>query len=235
MFRPDLTFSQKHIWLKMTTQAFETKKKLSFTILIRKRWLPVITITGLNEYQMNIRPRKTADSFIAVSSQLMHERLSHINMQQVQKSIQAGAVLGLQVADKGAISASSSCAPCHLGKETRKPFPREDTTTRSQPMEIGDLSGKMRTLSLNGSRYFLQMKDQATSFRGVYFLKTTDETEECIQTFVELIETKSGNQVKCFNTISIIIRPFYLHNSPKTSNFEINLFLTSDHSNLLKS
>jgi len=41
-------------------------------------------------------------------------------------------------------------------------------------------------------------------------------------------------EVKCLNTISII-RPYYQRNSPNISNFEINVFLSSAHSNPLKS
>src|SRR5271156_3359677 len=94
------------------------------------------------------------------------------------------------------------CPDCHLGKETRQPFPDREENPLLQPGEIihGDLSGKMPQKALDGSSYFLLLKDERTSFRHVTFLKQKDETAKSVITFLKLFKNKTGKNIKVFKS-----------------------------------
>ena len=52
--------------------------------------------------------------------------------------------------------------------------------------------------SLGGAKFFLLLKDDATGFRVIYFIKHKSEVPECIQHYVQMISTQTGVQVKIF-------------------------------------
>lgn len=91
-----------------------------------------------------------------------------------------------------------NCETCHFGKETRKPFPTTENKRDTKPGEMlhVDLSGKMSTVSLGGSSYFLLIKDEATGFATAYFLKNKNVAAKSIIDFVAMIEKQTGNTLK---------------------------------------
>lgn len=133
------------------------------------------------------------------NAKLWHDRLSHINLKYIHDSVEKGAVKGISIAD---LKRSFNCEECHLGKETRKPFPIVNEKRNTLPGEMmhADLSGKMPTKSLGGSEYFLLIKDDATGFLRAYFLKHKNEAADCVKLYIKFIETQTGNKVKCIRT-----------------------------------
>ena len=128
-------------------------------------------------------------------AQLWHERCSHINMKYLQKTVKLGAVTGIDYTE---LTQKFSCEDCHLGKETRKPFPAKEERRNTVPGEMihFDLSGKMRVPSVGRNEYFLLLKDDATGFKAVYFQQAKTETEKNIKNFIAFLETQTGNRVK---------------------------------------
>jgi Integrase core domain len=63
-----------------------------------------------------------------------------------------------------------------------------------------DLSGKMPVPSLGGAKYFLLMRDEASCFRAVVFLKHKSDTAAEIKLFITFISNQTGNKVKVFKT-----------------------------------
>lgn len=63
-----------------------------------------------------------------------------------------------------------------------------------------DVCGPMETTSLGGSRYFLLLKDDFSSFRCVYFLKQKSEVKTCIKKFINLAERETGFKMKILRT-----------------------------------
>ncbi|CAG7815565.1 unnamed protein product [Allacma fusca] len=133
------------------------------------------------------------------STMLWHKRLGHVNMQLIKDTIEKGAVEGLKASE---VQSAVKCEECQLGKQARKPFPRKTTTRDCKSGEIihADLAGPMPTPSLGGAKYFLLMKDQASGFRYVNFLKHKNETALLVKHFVIFMETQTGNKVKEFWT-----------------------------------
>jgi hypothetical protein len=152
-----------------------------------------------NMYVMKFRPlRQSALSTRVNMAELWHARLSHINMKYVRATVEKEAVTGIDLND---LVGDFQCVECHLGKETRKPFPPSQRAKTVPGEKIhADLSGKMPTKSLGGSLYFLLLKDDSTGFRKVYFLKRKDETPDCIKEFIPFMEKQTGNKVKTLKT-----------------------------------
>jgi len=126
-------------------------------------------------YVMTFRPlREFANFSKESSSKLWHKRLVHVNLNYIQQSAKHGAVTGLKLEE---LSTRFNCDDCHRGNETRKPFPESRSPYNAKPGEVihVDLSGKMPTPTLGGSSYFLLLKDGATGFRHVHFLKNKNE------------------------------------------------------------
>lgn len=68
----------------------------------------------------------------------------------------------------------------------------------TKPLELvhTDVCSPMRTLSLNGSRYFLLFIDDYTRMTWVYFLKERSEVYGVFKKFKQLVETQSGHKLK---------------------------------------
>jgi hypothetical protein len=144
---------------------------------------------GLYLMQFRAAPQQEATALIANRAKLWHDRLSHINIRSLRETIKKNAPTGVRLED---LSGDFACQPCHLGKETRKPFPsktkpdkpeKEDDKTKPGEVIHCDLSGKMPISSIGGANYFMVLKDDASGFRAVYFLKSKDETAACIKLF----------------------------------------------------
>jgi hypothetical protein len=175
-------------------------------------------------YYMKFRSEeRTSHAYSANSAKLWHDRLSHINNRFVRMTISKNAATGIKLED---IQKEISCEACHLGKETRKPFPSREKASKKTPEEStdgeeeptpreektikikkapgefihGDLSGKMPVASIGGAKYFLLLKDDATSFRALYFIQKKSETASCIKIFFSLIQKQTGNAVKTFRS-----------------------------------
>jgi hypothetical protein len=128
-------------------------------------------------------------------AQLWHNRLSHINIQYIKNSVAKNAIEGIKPEDFKKVE--FNCEECHLGKETKKPHPAvpKRETTPGQMVHI-DIAGKMPVPSLGKAEYFLILKDDATGFRTVYFMKHKNEAAECIKEYVAFIECQTETQVK---------------------------------------
>lgn len=144
-------------------------------------------------YVMKFRPLRS----YALSSQLWHCRLGHVNIEYIRNAIRREAITGISAND---IKEDINCEDCHYGKETRKPFPRSKSEHQTLPGEKlhGDLAGKMPIPSLGGSKYFLLLKDDSTGFRTAYFLKEKSQAAGFIQQHIKLMETQTGRPLKVF-------------------------------------
>jgi hypothetical protein len=77
---------------------------------------------------------------------------------------------------------------------------KEYSTTK--PLEIihADVCGPMRTIGLNGERYFLLFVDDFTRMIGLFLLKKKSETFSCFQVFKELTENEIDMKIKCLRS-----------------------------------
>ncbi|OXA48994.1 Copia protein [Folsomia candida] len=149
-------------------------------------------------YVMKFRPTSqiiAAYMHPVTNAKLWHQRLTHINMNYVVDSIKKDADRGI---DLEAVSHKIMCEDCEIGKQSRKPFPAATRNATIKPGEMVhmDLAGKMPVASLGRAQYFLLLKDDATGFRTVYFLKSKDEAKDRIKCYIEFMENQTGRKVK---------------------------------------
>jgi len=103
---------------------------------------------------------------------LWHQRLAHLG---------PAATKGLTKWCSGMpthLTGDCDCVDCLNGKQTRKPFTPLPLTSRStRPLELvhSDLSGRIPTSSLAGSRSYIIFIDDFTRFTMIYFLKRKSE------------------------------------------------------------
>lgn len=119
----------------------------------------------------------TCDSSESTESlKLWRERLAHVNRKSVMK-----AVKDVDTSDKDFV-----CKGCALGKQHRKTFPQGKRKRESQIGELihADLCGPITPVSYGGAKYFLLLKDDASSYAFVYPIKTKDEVLNRLQRFV---------------------------------------------------
>lgn len=123
-----------------------------------------------------------------------HEKLAHQNFDYVKKVLKKNNIEVKQ-------THAPQCESCLKGKIHRLPFKNSVTiSTRTCQIIHGDTCGPMEVESIGGSRYFLVLKDDYSSFRTVYFVKTKHEVKHCLEDFINKAENITGNKVMTFRS-----------------------------------
>lgn len=166
--------------------------------LLRNNVLVATATSSFGNYLMDMRvilPSSSASVNVASSSdslQVWHERMGHQNKRHVRKFLQQFGV-SFKSSDT-----ETFCDGCALGKAHRKPFyPRTERSHVVGETINCDVNGPMSVSSLNGERYFVLFKDDYSKFRRIFFLKTKDEVEYCVATFLKEAEVW-GHTIKYF-------------------------------------
>eukprot|EP00249_Psilotum_nudum_P006059 c19429_g2_i1 orf=254-703(+) len=97
---------------------------------------------------------------------------------------------------------SEVCEACMMGKQHRQPFPHEGGTRAKAPLELvhSDLCGKMQTMALGGSFYFMSLIDDYSRKIWVYFLKVKSEAFGKFKEWLAMVETETGAKLKKLRT-----------------------------------
>ena len=161
-----------------------------FEVEMRKRCFPV-NWNLMTEQECKV-------SKVELDSKLWHMRLGHYNL----KSIQFAQKQEL-VKDLPNIQVCSEvCEGCQLGKQHRLPFPSSATWRATEKLQLvhSDVCGPMKTVSLNGSKYFILFIDDFTRMTWVYFLKQKSEVFSVFKKFKALVEAQCGCLLKKLRT-----------------------------------
>ena len=125
--------------------------------------------------------------------QLYHERLGHQNKRYVKDFLHN---VGIQLTN----TENSFCDGCALGKMHQMPFRSRPPQANSVGELIhADVNGPMSVPSLNGSRYFLCLKDDFTKFRRIFFLVRKSEVFDCLKVFLNEARA-NGHTVRRFRS-----------------------------------
>lgn len=126
--------------------------------------------------------------------QVWHERLGHVNTRKMKELIKNELVNGINVKDVK----DFFCDACQLGKSHRLAFQKSSNRGLTMPGEVihTDVCGPMTIESPGGARYMLTFKDDATSFRFVYFLKHKDDVYDRFKIFDQMIRNKFNKSIK---------------------------------------
>jgi len=174
-------------------KGFEVRKNREGAIVYYKDGRPDIAAERVDGLQI-IKFRPVVSKALACLKQATwHERMGHINGKFLLLTQQKGAVYGLEKMTKD----DYKCEVCLRAKSTKKSYKSVEKTGEYKPGEClhSDLV-HASTTSRKGNKYFLLVKDEASSFRQVYFQKTKDETAKNIKDAINFISNQTGNSVK---------------------------------------
>ena len=132
------------------------------------------------------------------STHLWHKRLGHVSYKSLNYLQKNDMVKTLPVIETD----QKVCEICQFGKQTRLPFPSGQAWRASERLQLvhSDVCGPQRTLSLNGSRYFLLFIDDLSRMTWVYFLKQKSEVATAFWKYKALVENQSGCKIKAIRT-----------------------------------
>lgn len=156
-------------------------------------------VKQINEiYRMLFRVRQAqAENEVNVSEanlRVWHERLGHMNSRAVQELVKNGLVNGVKLTNKNEVF----CESCKMGKSHRRVFNKVRERAMTVPGEVfhTDVCGPMSVETPGGARYLLIFKDDATSFRYIYFLRHKNDVFEKLKVLDKLIENKFGRVMR---------------------------------------
>ena len=123
---------------------------------------------------------------------LWHQRLGHLNVQQLKQTVAKCHVTGIDLSDSDRLD---FCEGCVEGKMSRYPFKPvgEIRSTRKLKLVHSDVCGPMSTESFNGKRYFVTFIDDYSCCVKVYFIR---HKSEVLQKFKEF-EAAATNEADC--------------------------------------
>jgi hypothetical protein len=143
-------------------------------------------------YRMVFRVKNARSNIQANAStsdlRVWHERLGHLNFRTLREMVNKNPVNGVQLSEKYDVF----CEPCQIGKSQRKVFNKVRERAATKPGEVfhTDVCGPMSVESLGGARYYVLFKDDATSFRFVYFLRHKSDVVEKLKMLDKMVENK---------------------------------------------
>lgn len=91
------------------------------------------------------------------------------------------------------------CEDCQFGKMTRathKELTQQQRSSVAGEYLHADGCGPMEKSGIGGCNYFLLMKDEATTFRFTYLLKTKDGVRECLSSFIPMVRNMNCAHIK---------------------------------------
>ena len=154
-----------------------------------------------NMYHMLIRTVTKGAHVSAgnLSIDLWHERLCHIGEANMKSLVSEKMATGITLP---AQSRLSFCEGCQYGRMERKPFkPAEERECQPGENIHSDVAGPIHVTSVGKSRFIVVFKDEATSFRRLFFVKEKSEVLNCFKDFVNEVEAAMGcRQVKRFRS-----------------------------------
>ena len=143
--------------------------------------------------------RMSAAAFTAASLEEWHRRFGHVSMDRIKDTAEKKAVDGLEIVENN--NQPSKCIDCSLGKCKRTSHP-ERTTLRAGKPGVSlhfDTMGPFKQESLDGYRYLLLCKDEASSYKIGRPVVTKTEITDHVKRIISRTGVETGN-----NTLRII-------------------------------
>lgn len=200
-------------------------KKLADVLLVPQITRNLLSVAAITDNDLEVRFKKTEvvildkdesivgrgirknnlyeiSSFTAVvdakTSQLWHERFGHISYHVLKEMQRKEMVLDLPSIHE----IEEPCEACMLGKQQRKSFPKESQNRSKAPLELvhADLCGKMTTMALGGSSYFMLLVDDHSRKMWVYFLRDKADALEKFKVWHKLVMNENTTKLKKLRT-----------------------------------
>lgn len=129
-----------------------------------------------------------------------HRRLSHVNCKTIEQMEASNAVEGMKITNR---NLPAVCEGCIYGKMCRRSF--KCSNKEPKPLEIvqlivSDVGGPMQEKSLSGALYYLAIKDKASGFRQIFFLKRKSEVAGKFKIYISSFQNETGKLIKAIRT-----------------------------------
>jgi transposase InsO family protein len=163
-----------------------------------RKLVGIVPRTPENVYILDAKLNEECHINSIDESWLWHRRVGHINLNNILKVNNLGAVRNLPNIIK---RSNAMCRHCQLGKQTRIRFKAKEYTT-SKPLELVhiDLCGPTRTKSLQGEYYFMLFIDDFSRMGWIFFLKEKLEALNKFKAFKTLVENEKETKIKCLRS-----------------------------------
>lgn len=152
-------------------------------------------VTG-NLYRMNLRvPIKANIAKKERTIEEWHEVLGHPSVVKLQEMEKKGSVDGFKIVAK---ASSEGCGPCQLGKGHKASHCESERTRADDILHRVhiDLVGPITPPSMSGSRYFMLLRDEYSSYTYVRFFSHKSHVLNSIRNFVSEVTTSTQKKVK---------------------------------------
>ena len=127
------------------------------------------------------------------SLRVWHERLCHQNVKYVKSFLKSKGI--------NFSPGEFDCEGCAYGKMHRLPFrKRVDRAQKVREIIHSDVCGPMEVESLGGKRYYVDFKDDFSSFRMIYFIRQKSEVFEKVKLVCAEIENRFPDRLKELHT-----------------------------------
>lgn len=127
---------------------------------------------------------------------LWHQRLGHVNFEDLKSMVRKGAVVGVDLTKETGL-----CKICPLAKSTRASFKTSTRWTKSKLERIHmDLWGPSPVTTSGGNRYFLSIVDDFTRKVFTFPINNKRAVFQTFREWLEKIEKQSGTVVKAVRT-----------------------------------
>lgn len=125
-----------------------------------------------------------------------HRALGHPDINEVKNLATQGGASDLKVVDK--VKDDDKCSDCQLGKAHRSSHPDSERPRATGVLERvhADLVGPISPSSIGGSKYFLLIKDEYSSYISVYFMSQKSGVVEAFRKFVNHATIRTQRQVR---------------------------------------
>jgi transposase InsO family protein len=126
---------------------------------------------------------------------LWHRRLAHVWMQNLNKLLKEGHILGLT---NVSFEKDRICSACQAGKQVGVPHPSKSIVTTVKPLELlhMDLFGPVAYMSIGGNKYGLVIVDDYSRFTWVFFLHDKSVVQDTLKKFAKRAQNKFDTKIK---------------------------------------
>lgn len=133
---------------------------------------------------------------VARSIGLWHQRLGHVSDNVIRAMVKNNLVDGLDVI----LTKRDDCDSCHLGKQTISSHPSRERRECLPGQRFHSDVCHVGVTSWNNRKYFLTMKDEASGYRKVVFMKSKDEVSSILKEFFINAEKETGRKAISLRT-----------------------------------
>lgn len=159
-------------------------------------------------FKANIR-ELCSEAEVAAGDELgvWHERYGHVHKQRLVKMARLKAVEGLDSIAKASTQSETArcvidCESCLVGKQPRLHF---GESSRPKATKVGDrvhadICGPIAPYTVGGNNYFVLFKDEHSSYRHVFFIKSKSEAYDALRKCVAAYRGEQHTPMKLLVT-----------------------------------